>query len=1113
MTQNALKTFRFVRLALMAGVGFPFILASSAFAQLPAPAVPAEPAAPAPSQAEVERVVVTGSNIPTAEETGPNPVDTYRPQDIEKLGIRSATDLQEFIPQQAGGTVNLNIGNGGDGTIQFNLRGILPKETLVLIDGKRVAYGSLAGAAGSGGVDINLIPFSMVDHVDILKDGASAVYGSDAIAGVVNFFLIHKFRGLEIGGTYGNTDLGASNDMGEWEAWIKAGTGDDKTDIVVIADFWERTGGLFSADRDLSSNGFQIPFGGFDNRSGNEPGRVHGSRLLPSLFFGPGGLPQIGVNTPLPHSSTGVGTSPFYKNPYAVNPNAYPGAPGIIGPNSFGGVGGAPQFGTDYKGGGDYFFFNFAAFTPALPTGDRQVYYGSFTRDICDKYLTVFSDFKVSRSYFDSSLAAVPFTPDPFHNGTTGVFFSPSGISVPLTNPWNPFTVADNTIPNFFPDGSGLPVTTGVRFRGINDTGPRSEKFTYNDYLYDIGLRGEMGWAGDYFKTWSWEGGFRYSRNEGTDLSVGEVSQPGLRAALLDTDPATAFDPFLNFSAHNTKAAREQVYVNLHNTGEYELPIGYLTFNGDLFNLPAGPASFAIGGEYDAPRFNRQRDALNTTFNTIGSTDGQSFEVNRDIWGFYTEVRVPFTSPTWNFPAFYSFEVDFAERFEWYSNNTSAVLPSGLFPFQPAEHTTYNAQKPKVSLRWQPLDPKYIGALTLRGSYSEAFHAPTLSELTPASSQNFPVVQDPFSGGQTEPQIEERILGNPLLHPESAYEWTYGLVYSPKWVKGLTVSADWWHIDMRDIVTTLGAQTIINLLPPPNNGASTVVSPSGATVVRSAGADPANLPGPVDLVIDPNQNLSGAIFEGLDYEAIYILDSSIFGHGDFGRLTTTINGTWLSRARLQVSPDTKPFGIAGQFVSTSFPLTSSLPWNRANFSLFYDGPADTWLGGLDVGAVVHWTGAYNDDNQTLTASPKPQLPITGGPGQSGGFFAPTTGTASQFPWRARQVSAWTTLDLILNYTFNLPPPAPAEVPGFAKDGGKNVKTKDGKEKNVVPVSTAEYGCSNWKWWLNNTTVTLGMQNVFDTDPPFVAGSFENGYDESLATIKGRFWYVGLKKRF
>jgi iron complex outermembrane receptor protein len=1111
MTKNALKTFRFVRLALVAGVGFPFILASNAFAQLPAPpppgAAPPPPGAPAPA-AEVERVIVTGSNIPTAEETGPNPVDTYRPQDIEKLGIRNATDLQEFIPQEAGGTVNLNIGNAGDGTVQFNLRGLLPKETLVLIDGKRVAYGSLGVAGFSGGVDINLIPFSMVDHVDILKDGASAVYGSDAISGVVNFFLVHKFRGLEIGGQYGNSNLGASNEMGEWEAWLKAGTGDDKTDIVVIADFWERTGGIFSRDRDISSNGFQIPFGGLDNRSGNFPGRVGGRRLLPSMFFGPGGLPIPGVNTPIPGSSTGAANSPFYVNPFVIAPNAYPGAPGIIGPNALQAP--FPQTGTQYKGGGDYFFFNFAAFTPALPPGDRQVYYGSFVRDICDKYLTVFADFKYARSYFDASLAAVPFTPDPFKNPGTNSFFSPTGISVPIFpfNAWNPFTVANATIPNFFPGGIGLPVTTGVRFRGINDTGPRHELFTYWDQLFDIGLRGEMGEFADYFKTWNWEAGFRYSRNEGQDLSLGEVSQPGLRQALLDSDPATAFDPFLNINAHNTKAARQQVYVTLHNSGEYELPIGYATFNGDLFNLPAGPVSFAIGGEYDAPRFTRDRDALNNTFQTIGSVDGQSFRVNRDVWGVYEEVRVPFTSPTWNFPGFYSFEVDFAEREEWYSNNTSAVLPSGVFPFQPAVHTRYNAQKPKVSLRWQPLDPKYIGAVTLRGSYTEAFHAPTLGELTPASSQNFPLVADPFSP-LTEPQIEERVIGNPNLHPEVAYEWTYGLVYSPKWVKGLTLSADWWHIDMRDIVAAEGAQFLIESNPPTPG-----VQQNGPFVFRGANVGP--ITGPVLLVIDPSDNLSGAIFEGLDYEGIYILDSTIFGGSDWGRVTTTVNGTWLSRAEFQPNATTKRFGIAGTFLPPGFALTSSLPWNRANFSIFYDGPADTWMAGLDVGAVVHWIGQFQDDNVTLTGSqsspvklsqPRIQGPtyvLTGGPNPNVGEQSP----------RARKVAAWTTLDLILNYTFNLPPPAAAEVPGFAKDGGKNVKSgKDGKEKNVVPVSTAEYGCSNWRWWLNNTTITLGMQNVTDEDPPFVAGSFENGYDESIATIKGRFWYVGLKKRF
>ncbi|PYJ52930.1 MAG: hypothetical protein DME82_15305 [Verrucomicrobia bacterium] len=580
---------------------------------------------------------------------------------------------------------------------------------------------------------------------------------------------------------------------------------------------------------------------------------------------------------------------------------------------------------------------------------------------------------------------------------------------------------------------------------------------------------------GDYFKTWNWELGFRYSRNEGEHLSSGAVSEPGLREALLDTDPATAFDPFLNSNARNTRAARSRVYVNLHNSGEYEVPIAYAIVNGDLFNLPAGPVSFALGGEYDAPRWALDRDSLNTTFQSIGSTNGGSARMNRDVWSIYQEVRVPFTSPTWNFPGFYSFEVDFAEREEWYSQNTSAVLPSATFLFQPAAHSQYNAQKPKVSVRWQPLDPKYIGALTLRGSYTEAFHAPHLSEISPASTEGVadfvfdPVLNDFYFTGT-------RFIGNPNLQPEVAYEWSYGLVYSPKWIKGLTLTADWWHIDMRSIASLLGTQFTIPGL-----------------VFRGPPETPGT-PGRIVLVIDPNRNLTGAIFEGLDYEAIYILDSSIFGHGDFGKLTATLNGTWLSRAELQISSDTKRFGIAGEVIPPGFSLTGSLPWSRANFSLFYDGPADTWMQGLDIGAVVHYTGQYEDDNVSLTRSPKPQMPRSG-----------------PYPWIARKVREWVTLDLIASYTFNLPPPAPAPVPGFAKDGGKNFKVKDGKEKNVMPVSTAEYNPCGWRAWLNNTAISLGMQNVFDEDPPFAAGS--GGYDASLATIKGRFWYAQLKKKF
>ncbi|HEX4200956.1 MAG TPA: TonB-dependent receptor, partial [Chthoniobacterales bacterium] len=788
------------------------------------------------------------------------------------------------------------------------------------------------------------IPFSMIDHIDILKDGASAVYGSDAVAGVINFFLLHKFRGLEIGGSIGNTNLGASNDARELEGWLKAGTGDDKTDIVVIADFYDRAA-IYSRDRDIESNAFAIPWGGFDNRSFGEPGRIGGFRLIPRLFFS--------ANSPPPHSAPNVATSPFYVNPSVIAPNAYPGPPGIIGPHaakhrpqSLGNYG--------YKGGGDYFRYNFLADTPEIPSADRQSFYGSFTRDICDKYLTVFADFKYTRSFFDATLAPTPFAFDAF-KGPNGLGFSPNSISVPIQNPFNPFTVANATL---IYNGVPVPVTTGVRFRSINDQGDRTDKTTFHDVLFDTGLRGEMGEFGDYFKSWNWELGFRYSRNEDQVVFGGAVSKSGLREALLDTNPATAFNPFLGFYGRNSAAAISRVYVTLHQSGEFELPLGYFSINGDLFNLPAGPVSFAGGAEYRGERWRSDPDSQSTMFDTISVPDVEASRVNRDVWATYQEVRIPVTSPVWNFPGAYSLEFDIAEREEWYSQNTSAVLPIAGFPFVPAQHSQYNAQKPKFSVRWQPLDPKWIGALTFRGSYSEAFHAPTLPDVSPGGTEFFFSFPDNLHDpkGLTPPgtSVPFLVSGNPNLKPEVAYEWTYGAVYSPKWIKGLTLSADFWHIDLRSIASFVGPQFIIdfeNSLP--------------GLVIRNPTT------GAITAVIGQTLNLTNAIVEGIDYEGIYILDSSIFGHGDFGRLTFTLNGTYLSRFEFQATPVSKRIGLSGEFV-TGAAFTGSLPHNRAYASLFYDGPADTWLTGFDTGATVHYTGQYEDDNIALTGSSKPQ---------------------------------------------------------------------------------------------------------------------------------------------
>ena len=1023
MNRNVLSKPGSLRVAFAICAAAPLLFAWSAFAQEPSPAPP-----PPAAEATAERVVVTGSNIPTAEEVGPNPVDTYRQEDIQKMGVRSSTDLVQRLPAATGASLTENNTNGGDGRAEINLRGILAKETLVLVDGRRVAPVGFAGST----VDLNTIPFPLIDHIDILKDGASAIYGSDAVSGVFNVFFKHKFRGLEVGASYGNANLGASNDQGEEMAYLLAGTGDDKTDIVVYAEFYNRAA-IFSHDHDLSSNGDFRRFGGGDARSGNYAGRVQGFVLQPGLLA-PNNVPGT---HPFPQDAAGRAAAGYIPRS-AVDPNT------------------------------NFFLFNFAALTPAIAAVDREYFYGSVIRDICDKWLQVFADFKYARTFWDSGLAPTPFAgpPDAFNTDpgfATGAPISATGISVPTQNAFNPFSTANTTV-------NGQPFVTGVRYRSL-EAGLRTDKITSNNYLFTGGFRGTFSdlLSNDILKTWGYEFGFRYNKDDRVEAFGGIVNVNALRNTLLSTDPNTAFDPFgrnLNgtgVAGRTNPAVIDQVFVTTNHRGFTDLTLEDGKLYGDIWNLPAGPLSFAIGGEHRKETANDQPDPLTASGQTLGATNFQPTKGSRDVWAMWGELRIPVTSPSWNFIGAYSLEFDIAERYEFFSDFG-------------------DTEKPKFSVRWQPID----SSLTLRATYNEAFHAPTLAELFTSQAQSFPSVRDPATALPGDPlgrtpgtpitpdvQINETIGGNPNLSPENAYEWTYGAVWTPKWVKGLTLSADWYHIDLRDVTALLDPAFIVNTNFNTRSGTLPNGAPIGGQFSDLVQRDPVT--GQILNVIGTETNLSRIITEGLDYEAIYQLDSSMFGHGDFGTFTFTFNGNYLARYRQQASPAQPREDLTGQFLGAT--SGGGLPQNRWYASIFYD-----W-GGLDTGATVHYIGQQSD------------LP---GSRTDGGD---------------RKIREWTTLDLIVNYTFNFPQPVEQPVPGYSKDGGKNVKMKDGKDKYVAPVSTAAYNECSWRGWLNNTTITLGMNNVFAQPPPFVAGAFENGYDESTASIQGRFWYVQVKKRF
>src|SRR5438309_5437992 len=256
MTKTGLYKFGFFRMTLAACVGIPLIIASNAFAQNPLPPPPTG-AAPPTTAAEAERVIVTGSNIPTAEEVGPNPVDTYNQETISKSGERTTEQFLQSIP-----TVNANVvpqSNNENGTntavgaATIALRGFDARATLILIDGRRVApypTGNNPGLVNVMFVDLNSIPAAAIDSIEILKDGASTTYGADAVAGVVNIKLRHDYQnGAEAAVQYGNTE---HEDSGESIASAVFGVGNDTTNITGVLNYYRRNS-IFQRDRAYSA--------------------------------------------------------------------------------------------------------------------------------------------------------------------------------------------------------------------------------------------------------------------------------------------------------------------------------------------------------------------------------------------------------------------------------------------------------------------------------------------------------------------------------------------------------------------------------------------------------------------------------------------------------------------------------------------------------------------------------------------------------------------------------------------------------------------------------------------------------------------------------------------
>src|SRR6476659_10149455 len=257
MIRIGLCKFGFLRMTLAACVGIPLIIASNAFAQNLAPMSTDIGAAPTPSAAEVQRIIVTGSNIPTAEEVGPNPVDIYTRENITKSGEFTTERFLQSLPIANANIIpvsnNENGSNTAVGAATIALRGFDARATLILIDGRRVApypTGNNPGLVNVMFVDLNSIPEAAIESIEILKDGASTTYGADAVAGVVNIKLRHDYQnGAEATVQYGNTE---HEDSGESIASAIFGVGNDTTNITGVLNYYRRNS-IFQRDRAYSA--------------------------------------------------------------------------------------------------------------------------------------------------------------------------------------------------------------------------------------------------------------------------------------------------------------------------------------------------------------------------------------------------------------------------------------------------------------------------------------------------------------------------------------------------------------------------------------------------------------------------------------------------------------------------------------------------------------------------------------------------------------------------------------------------------------------------------------------------------------------------------------------
>jgi iron complex outermembrane receptor protein len=935
---------------------------------------------------KLERFVVTGSNIPQAVEESFVPVTIFSQEQLILKGATTPIEGVRGLPSFVGGTATEQDSNRGTGAANVNLRGLGSTSTLTLINGRRT---------GQAFNNVNLLPLDAIERVDVLKDGAAANYGADAIAGVVNFKLLDVAKGTRLRVTYGNT---TDKDATVLQAGLVTGVADDKTSIVIALAGYKRND-IYARDREVSRDADQRRYGGNNGGSDSMTGRVD--------FKG------------------NITTGGPFGNPAITN---YP-ARGILRD----GVD-APRSLADYR---QYDTntdrYNFRVLTPAIPGQQRQNYYGVLKHKF-PLNVTGRVDFLYSRLRTDNGLASSPFTigaPEglPF-SPYLAIFETPAAIAAAQAASAG----AGSTTP--------LQVVNFARYRSI-ELGNRRNFWDEESIWAFAGL------AADW-RRWHFDAGYLRADMNRTRGDSGFPSRLRLRPEVI----SGAFNPFardfsrgswrspttgVTYTWDNAAALRRSAVADKRLT-QRGLELGDLRVNGPLFDLPGGEVQFAGGlerrREYDDDFFG----PLYNAGDALGLNTGNNFRGERAVSAAYAETILPLVKEG-RVPFVHSASLNAAARYEDFKYNSPQTTARPKF-----ESTDW-----KLALRYQP-----VHDVVVRATYSTAFRAPLESELFAATGTSFPTVNDPArkpDGSRFTPtgvQTQIQTGGNPRLDPEEAKTWTGGLAWSPKQIKGLFASVDYYRIDKSNIVVVGDGQFILNAnwaaqgagyprlvnnvwqFDPNATLANAVIRQTDGSLSSSNA---------VISIIGTNLNLARNYVEGLDYTVSYALPVA-----SLGTLTGTVTFNQFLKWNLQRTRSGVTEDFVGHFVDVSSDAFSpgSIPEWKGSFTLNYKNNR-----GLETALTANWVDAFLDDPNLVNAT----------------FNNGTT---------VRTVGSWLTYDWIANYDFK--------------------RTQLGG-------------------WLKGMRLTVGVDNILGQDPPRAVGAFNDGYDTTLHSLRGRFYHVSVTKQF